>query len=185
MNNKIWSKRYVVIYIDTSYSKNNYGILQGFDKEQSEEFDDKSICNNFVKELQICNLKYIIIDRDRRKIIENTFTNNKFSSNVMYNYSLLEHYIGDNKTVEYFIDKKTQDLYYLAQANNRYAKDFIFDAQFKYKKYLEDTWGSKKDKKKLPNLQIYDNPHMVKEEINALKKEEKDKLKLITEKSGW
>lgn len=185
MNNNKIHKKYVVIYIDTIQSKNNYGILQRFDKEQLEEFDDKSICDNFVKEIKLCNLKYIIIDSDRRKIIENTFTNDKFSSNVMYNYSLLEHYIGDNKTVENFIDKKTQELYYLAQANNRYAKDFIFDAQVKYKKYLEDTWGCKKDKKKLPKLQIYDDPHMMKEEVDALKKEEKDKLKLITEKSGW
>ncbi len=177
-------KRYLIVYIDKIRYKNNYGIQQEYDNDEVVEFDDKSSCDNYIKQIQECNLKYIVIDRERKKVIENTFNNDKCNSIVYFNYQLLERYIGDNKHLEDFIDKKKKDVYELASNNNMYAKDYIFDAQNKYRKYLYETWG-KKVNKKLPKLQIYDDPHMPMEEVTTLKKEEKDKIKLITEKTGW
>lgn len=180
----LWHKRYVVIYIDKIRSINNYGIPQESDNEQAEEFNDKSACDNLIEELKVCNLRYIVIDRERKKILINTITPNNYQT-TDFNYKLLEHYIGENKSLEDFVDNKKKELYELATNNNRYAPDYRFEAMIKYNKYLNETWGRNKSRKDLPKLQVYDDPHMVKEEIDALKKEEKDKLKLITEKCGW
>lgn len=180
----LWHKRYIVIYIDKIRSINNYGIPQNSDNEQAEEFDDKTVCDNFIEELKVCELRYIVIDRERKRILANTITPDNFQ-NAGFNYRLLERYIGDDKSLEDFVDNKKKELYELATNNNRYAPDYRFEAMSKYNKYLEEMWGRTKVKKNLPKLQIYDDPHMVKEEVDALKKDEKDKLKLITEKCGW
>lgn len=182
----LWHSRYVIVYIDKIRSKGNWAIPQESDCEEAVEFENKENCDNYVKQLQECNLKYVVIDRERKKVLDNTINrDNMYENNTRADYQLLERYIGDNKVYEDFIDKKKYELYIQARNNNRYAKDYCFEAMSKYHKYLTDTWGKSKNKKTLPKLQVYDDPHMVKEEVDALKKEEKNKIKLITEKSGW
>lgn len=141
----LWHSRYVIVYIDKIRSKNNWGIPQDSDNEEAVEFENKENCDNYVKQLHECNLKYVVIDRERRKVLDNTINRNKYENNTMCDYKLLEHYIGDNKIFEDFVDKKKYELFIQVSNNGRYAKDYFFEAMSKYHKYLTDTWGRNKN----------------------------------------
>lgn len=50
--------------------------------------------------------------------------------------------------------------------------------------YYGFTW-SRSSKKKLPDLVIYDDPHMTEKEIEERKKADKEKINKIVERCGW
>lgn len=50
--------------------------------------------------------------------------------------------------------------------------------------YYGFTW-SRSSNKKLPDLVIYDDPHMTEKEIEERKNTDKEKINTIVERCGW
>lgn len=128
---------------------------------------------------------YIIaLDTVNKKIL---FADTLFNINsVLARYEIYEEYFGDGKKLKDFIDPNIAARDKMSNMNNYpwCGTRSERDASTKYEKYLKEKWGHN-SKKSLPNLVIYDDPHMTEQEYDELKKAEKEKLNTIVERCGW
>lgn len=154
------------------------------------ETDDEEEFNNMIKLVQETKCYQIEgLDTVAKKVICTYRMDSlaKWRRNSIEYYKILELYFGDGKTQNDFIDpnlaardkmrKQNDPYYWIASRSKR-------DAKSKYEKYLKEKWGHC-SKKNLPDLVIYDDPHMTEKEIEERKKVDKEKIDTIVERCGW
>ena len=191
---KTYKKRYYLSYADPvrTVSKNSGFPMTQYVRSVFET-DDEDEFNSMLKLAQETNCYQIeALDTVSKKVICTYRLDGltKWRRNSLAYYKILELYFGDGKTLKDFVDpniaardemrKKNDPYYSWSWYNNRSERD----AESKFEKYLKEKW-SRSSKKKLPDLVIYDDPHMTEKEIEERKKADKEKINKIVERCGW